>query len=93
MARATALGYDYAKLFDEFIRKIEKNTLHFGIKYLKNTNLRKNVPVCLFAKLIHTNVSSYESSCSKMKYAKNGLNNSHLDDLLRVARGNYKPDL
>jgi len=38
-----------------------------------------------------------ETSYSKMKYAKNvyrnWLTDSHLDDLLRVACSNYKPDI
>lgn len=103
------LGYDHAKLFDEFInfkndthleavfkeKREEKEYMEFwkcvpdDYKTLRNC---AHLLLTLFA-------STYlcESSYSKMKYAKNvyrnRLTDSHLDDVLRVACSNYKPDL
>lgn len=103
------LGYNYAELFDEFIefkndtnlkaifeeKREVKDYIHFWKLVPEKYKTVKN---CAFM-LLTLFASTYlcESSYSKMKYAKNiyrsRLTDSHLDDVLRVACSNYKPDL
>jgi len=103
------LGYDYAKLFDEFIELKNGTNLEVIFKekteqkeYIEFWNLvlekYKIIQKCAHL-LLTLFISTYlcESTYSKMKYAKNvyrnGLTDSRLNDLLRVACSNYKPDL
>jgi len=102
------LGYDYSKLFNEFIELKNYTNLEviFNEKreqkeYIEFWNLvpekYKIIQKCVHL-LLTLFASTYlcESSYSKMKYMKNAYRNrltdSHLDDLLRVACSNYKPD-
>lgn len=103
------MGYNYAELFDEFIEFKNDTNLKAifeekreGKEYIHFWKLvpekYKTVKNCAFL-LLTLFASTYlcESSYSKMKYAKNvyrnRLTDSHLDDVLRVACSNFKPDL
>jgi len=109
ITQLAALGYDYAKLFDEFIELKNDRNLEVIFKekreqkkYIEfwNLVLEKYKIVQKCAHLLLTSFTSTylcELSYSKMKYSKNVYRNrltySHLDDLLRVACSNYKLDL
>lgn len=103
------LGYDHAQLVDELIELKNNTRLESIFKekrevreYLEFWNsvpddyiALKNCALLLLT--LFTSTYLCESSYSKMKYAKNvyrnRLTDSHLDDILRVACSNYKPDL
>jgi len=64
---------------------------------IKNQSPMYSVESIGYRLTMFTSTFLCETSYSKMKYAKNvyrnRLTDSHLDDLLRVACSNYKPDL
>lgn len=109
ITQLAAFGYDYVKLFDEFIEFKNDTNLEVIFKEKREgkeyADFWKLVPdkyktIQKCAHLILTLFASTylcESSYSKMKFAKNiyrnRLTDSHLDDVLRVACSNYKPDL
>jgi hypothetical protein len=100
---------DYSKVFDEFIELKNDINFEAIFKekreqkeYIEFWNLvpEKYKTLQKYAYFLMTMfISTYlcETSYSKMKYAKNvyrnRLNDSHLDDLLKVACSNYKPDI
>lgn len=109
ITQLAALGFDYATLFDEFIEFKNDTNMEVIFKekreekeYIEFWKLvpekYKTVKKCALL-LLTLFASTYlcESSYSKMKYAKNvyrnRLTDSHLDDVLRVACSNCKPDL
>jgi len=100
---------EYSKVFDEFIELKNDTNFEAIFKekreqkeYIEFWNLvpgkYKTLQKCAhFLMTMFTSTYLCETSYSKMKYAKNvyrnRLTDSHLDDLLRVACSNYKPDM
>ncbi|XP_071053567.1 EPM2A-interacting protein 1-like [Onthophagus taurus] len=109
VTQLASFGCDYAKIFDEYIEFKNDTSLEAIFKEKREgqeynefwrvvPEKYKHLQNCALL-LLTLFASTYicEPSFSKMKYAKNiyrnRLTDSHLDDVLRIACTNYKPDL